>query len=74
MGIGDREIDYKNRLIRAKAVYYANKWHLESIYPVDGLQAEIAQAINDQLHEDTSTKTLGSRHFVMVITYLILHY
>lgn len=57
VGIGDREIDYKDRLIRAKAVYYANNWHLESIFPVDGLQAKIAQAINDQLHEDTSTKT-----------------
>ena len=57
VGIGDREIGYKDRLIRAKAVYYANNWHLESLFPIDGLQAEIAQAINNQLHEDTSTKT-----------------
>ena len=35
IGLGDRNIGYKDRLIRAKAVYYANNWHLESIFPVD---------------------------------------
>ena len=44
VGIGDREIDYKDRLIRAKAVYYANNWHLESIFPVDGLDGILASS------------------------------
>ena len=57
IGLGDRNIGYKDRLIRAKAVYYANNWHLESIFPVDGIQTKIARTVNNQLHENTSTKT-----------------
>ena len=55
VGAGDLEIGYVGRLIRAEAVYYSKAWHLERVFPVDGIGAKAMVDINKQLHNATST-------------------
>ena len=55
VGAGDLEIGYAGRLIRAEAVYYSKAWHLERVFPVDGIGAKAMVDINKQLHNATST-------------------
>lgn len=57
VGLGDHAIGYAGRLVQGKAVHYASRWHLETIFPLDGPQAKAVQAVNRQLHEATATKT-----------------
>ena len=62
VGAGDLEIGYEGRTIRANAVEYADKWHLEQIFPLDGLGAKAARDVNRQLR--LSTATMSRRKYV----------
>lgn len=62
VGAGDLEIGYAGRLIRAEAVNYSKAWHLEQVFPVDGIGAKAMVDINKQLHDATST--LSRRKYV----------
>lgn len=53
VGAGDLEIDYSGRLIKAKAVYYSKAWHLERVFPLDGIGAKAMYDVNRQLHNLT---------------------
>lgn len=57
VGAGDHRIGYQGRLVTGNAVFYSQRWHLESIFPIDGSQSKIVQVINQQLQESTATKT-----------------
>ena len=62
VGAGDLSIGYADRTVRANAVFYAGRWNLEQIFPVDGLGAKAARDVNDQLHR--ATASLSRRKFV----------
>ena len=51
VGPGDLEIGYLGRLIKAKAVYYSNAWHLERVFPLDGIGVKAMKDVNRQLHD-----------------------
>lgn len=51
VGAGDLEIGYVGRTVRAKGVYYNNAWHLEQIFPLDGVGSKAMADINRQLHD-----------------------
>lgn len=55
VGLGDAELDYVGRTIRADAVFYNKLWHLERIFPVDGAGAKAMQDVNTRLHKETGT-------------------
>ena len=55
IGAGDLEIGYLGRMIRAEAVNYSQAWHLERIFPVDGIGAKAMVDVNKQLHAATAT-------------------
>lgn len=50
----DLEIGYLGRLIKAKAVYYSNAWHLERVFPLEGVGAKAQRDLNQQLHNQVS--------------------
>jgi protein SCO1/2 len=54
VGAGDLAIGYTGRTVRANAVFYSKKWHLEQIFPLDGLGAKAARDVNQQLHQATA--------------------
>lgn len=54
VGAGDLEIGYVDRLIRAEAVYYGKSWHLEKVFPLDGVGAKATADVNKQLHDMTA--------------------
>lgn len=62
VGPGDLEIGYVGRTIRAEAVHYSKAWHLERVFPVDGIGAKAMADVNRQLHDATST--LSRRKYV----------
>ena len=62
VGPGDLEIGYAGRLIRAEAVHYSKAWHLERVFPVDGIGAKAMVDINKQLHD--ATATMSRRKYV----------
>ncbi|MFQ3224446.1 MAG: protein SCO1/2 [Lentimonas sp.] len=62
VGPGDLEIGYVGRLIRAEAVAYSSVWHLERVFPVDGIGAKAMIDINKQLHD--ATATMSRRKYV----------
>lgn len=62
VGAGDLAIGYGGRTIRANAAYYGKKWHLEQIFPLDGLGAKAAGDVNRQLHQ--ATATMSRRKYV----------
>lgn len=62
VGAGDLAIGYEGRMIRANAVYYARKWHLEQVFPIDGLGAKAARDVNHQLHQ--ATASMSRRKFL----------
>ncbi|MGJ8639811.1 MAG: SCO family protein [Opitutaceae bacterium] len=62
VGLGDAEIDYTGRTIRAYAAFYNKTWHLERIFPVDGDGAKAMKDINERLH--TATATMSRRKYV----------
>lgn len=62
VGAGDLAIGYAGRLVKANAVFYGGRWHLEQIFPLDGLGAKAARDVNERLHR--STASLSRRKFV----------
>jgi protein SCO1/2 len=62
VGPGDLEIGYAGRLIRAEAVHYSKAWHLERVFPVDGIGAKAMADVNKQLHD--ATATMSRRKYV----------
>jgi protein SCO1/2 len=62
VGPGDLEIGYAGRLIRAEAVYYGNAWHLERVFPIDGIGAKVMADVNSQLHD--ATASMSRRKYV----------
>ncbi len=62
VGIGDLEIGYLDRVIRAEAVNYSQAWHLERIFPIDGTGVKAMIDINKQLH--AATATMSRRKYV----------
>ena len=62
VGPGDLEIGYAERLVRAEAVDYSSVWHLERVFPVDGIGAKAMVDINKQLHD--ATATMSRRKYV----------
>jgi protein SCO1/2 len=57
VGSGDLEIGYLERLIKAQAVYYNNAWHLERVFPLDGIGAKALKDVNRQLHNQVASMT-----------------
>lgn len=55
VGPGDLEIGYLERLIKAKAVYYGDAWHLERIFPLDGVGVKAMKDVNRQLHNQVAS-------------------
>ncbi|NBB78532.1 MAG: redoxin domain-containing protein [Verrucomicrobia bacterium] len=62
VGAGDLAIGYEGRTVKANAVFYAERWNLEQIFPIDGLGAKAASDVNHQLHR--ATGSLSRRKFV----------
>jgi protein SCO1/2 len=62
VGAGDLAIGYAGRTVRANAAYYGNKWHLEQVFPLDGLGAKAASDVNQRLHQ--ATATMSRRKYV----------
>ena len=54
VGGGDLEIGYKGRLIKAEAVHYSNAWHLERVFPLDGVGSKAFKDLNRQLHNQVA--------------------
>ena len=68
VGSGDQTIGYVGRMIKANAVYYGNQWHLEQIFPIDGLGAKAARDVNQQLHQ--ATAAMSRRKYVKLGEYI----
>lgn len=62
VGLGDAEIDYSGRIIRADAAFYNKLWHLECVFPVDGAGAKAMADVNSRLHK--ATATMSRRKYV----------
>jgi len=62
VGAGDLAIGYEGRTIKAHAAFYGKKWHLEQVFPLDGLGAKAAGDLNQQLHQ--ATATMSRRKYV----------
>lgn len=62
VGAGDLAIGYVGRTIKANAVYFGKNWHLEQVFPVDGVGAKAARDVNHQLHQ--ATATMSRRKYV----------
>ena len=61
-GAGDLTIGYAGRMIKANAAYYGKQWHLEQIFPIDGLGTKAARDVNHQLHQ--ATAVMSRRKYV----------
>lgn len=68
VGPGDLEIGYSGRLIKADAVYYNNAWHLERVFPLDGVGAKAMRDANRQLHD--LTVSMNRREYLQEGDYL----
>lgn len=62
VGAGDLAIGYGGRSIRGNAAHYGKKWHLEQIFPTDGIGAKAAGDLNTQLH--LTTASMSRRKYV----------
>ncbi len=62
VGTGDLKIGYAGRMIKANAAHYGKQWHLEQIFPIDGLGAKAARDVNHQLHQ--ATAVMSRRKYV----------
>lgn len=62
VGAGDLAIGYEGRKIRANAAYFGKTWHLEQVFPLDGIGAKAAADVNRQLHQ--ATATMSRRKYV----------
>lgn len=68
VGLGDAELDYSGRRVRAEAVFYNKRWHLERIFPIDGAGAKAMRDVNERLHK--ATATMSRRSYVKQGDYL----
>lgn len=68
VGPGDLEIGYLGRTVRAEAVYYNNRWHLEKVFPLDGVGSKAAEDLNRQLHDLTAS--MSRRNFLRMGDYI----
>ncbi|MGJ8651638.1 MAG: SCO family protein [Opitutaceae bacterium] len=68
VGLGDAELDYSGRRVRAEAVFYNKLWHLERIFPIDGDGAKAMRDVNARLHK--ATATMSRRSYVKQGDYL----
>lgn len=68
VGSGDLMIGYQGRKIKANAAYYGKQWHLEQIFPIDGLGAKAARDVNHQLHQ--ATAAMSRRKYVKLGEYI----
>jgi protein SCO1/2 len=62
VGAGDLAIGYAGRTIKGNAAFYAKQWHLEQVFPLDGLGAKAARDVNQQLHQ--ATAVMSRRKYV----------
>lgn len=62
VGAGDLKIGYAGRSIKANAAYYGKQWHLEQVFPLNGLGAKAARDVNHQLHQ--ATAAMSRRKYV----------
>lgn len=68
VGAGDLEIGYLGRSIRADAVYYSKRWHLEKVFPLDGLGSKAANDANERLHNEVAG--MSRRKYLKVGDYI----
>jgi len=68
VGAGDQEIGYQGRHVRAEAVYYNKTWHLERVFPTDGLGVKAMHDLNAVLHD--ATASMSRRQYVKQGDYL----
>ena len=68
VGAGDLKIGYAGRMIKANAAYYGKQWHIEQIFPLDGLGAKAARDVNQQLHQ--ATAVMSRRKYVKLGEYI----
>lgn len=69
VGLGDQTDHYIGRKIEATAVYYSNQWHLESIFPIDGVGSKAYYDLNEKFHR--MVKPMSRRNFVQEDDYII---
>ena len=68
VGAGDLTIGYAGRKIKANAAFYGKQWHLEQIFPIDGLGAKAARDVNHQLK--LATAAMSRRKYVKLGEYI----
>ena len=69
VGLGDQSDQYVGREIHANAVYYSNRWHLESIFPITGVGSKAYNDLNEKFHR--MVKPMSRRNFVQEEDYII---
>lgn len=62
VGPGDAGIDYVGRRIRGEANFYSDQWHLEAIFPLEGVGAKAMADANRRFRKETAL--LSRRKFV----------
>ena len=68
VGAGDLKIGYAGRMFKANSAYYGKQWHIEQIFPLDGLGAKAARDVNQQLHQ--ATAVMSRRKYVKLGEYI----
>ena len=56
---GDLEIGYLGRKISANASFYNKAWHLEQVFPLDGVNAEKVAVLNQVFMDETKALRRG---------------
>lgn len=69
VGKGDQSDFYLGRSIEAEAVFYGNQWHLERIFPTDGIGAKAYYDLNEKFHR--SVQSISRRNFVVESDYIL---
>ncbi len=62
VGLGDQTDHYLSREIEAAALFYNNQWHLEKIFPTEGIGAKAYYDSGEKFHRMVAT--MSRRHFV----------
>ena len=68
VGAGDLTIGYADRMIKANAAFYGKQWHLEQLFPIDGLGAKAARDVNHQLN--LATAAMSRRKYLKLGEYI----
>ncbi|MAV39690.1 MAG: hypothetical protein CML12_03825 [Puniceicoccaceae bacterium] len=69
VGKGDQSDFYLNRTIEAEAVFYGNQWHLERIFPLDGIGSKAYYDLNEKFHR--TVRSISRRNFVEESDYIV---